>query len=108
MLNGKTGRRAGAVGDDVDVLIINPLAGNRGGNVRLVLVVGRDNLNALAEKVAAEIFDGELCRDDRTLAADISVRLLPIRPELKLGVVTAIIGAPFLFALIYRLREEEA
>jgi iron complex transport system permease protein len=43
-----------------------------------------------------------------TLAADISVRLLPIRPELKLGVVTAIIGAPFLFGLIYRLREEEA
>jgi iron complex transport system permease protein len=41
-----------------------------------------------------------------TLAADITVRLLPIRPELKLGVVTAIIGAPFLFALIYRLREE--
>ena len=28
--------------------------------------------------------------------------------ELKLGVVTAIIGAPFLFGLIYRLREEEA
>jgi iron complex transport system permease protein len=41
-----------------------------------------------------------------TLAADITVRALPIRPELKLGVVTAIIGAPFLFSLIYRLREE--
>ena len=41
-----------------------------------------------------------------TLAADIGIRLLPIRPELKLGVVTAIIGAPFLFGLIYRLREE--
>jgi iron complex transport system permease protein len=41
-----------------------------------------------------------------TLAADIGVRILPIRPELKLGVVTAIIGAPFLFSLIYRLREE--
>jgi len=41
-----------------------------------------------------------------TLAADILVRLFPIRPELKLGVVTAIIGAPFLFSLIYRLRQE--
>jgi iron complex transport system permease protein len=41
-----------------------------------------------------------------TLAADISVRLLPIRPELHLGVVTALIGAPFLFSLIYRLRED--
>jgi iron complex transport system permease protein len=39
-----------------------------------------------------------------TLAADTLVRWLPIRPELKLGVVTAIIGAPFLFNLIYRLR----
>jgi iron complex transport system permease protein len=41
-----------------------------------------------------------------TLGADIAVRLLPIRPELKLGVVTAIIGAPFLFSLIYRLRQD--
>jgi iron complex transport system permease protein len=42
-----------------------------------------------------------------TLASDIAVRLLPVRPELKLGVITAIIGAPFLFSLIYRLRAEE-
>ena len=41
-----------------------------------------------------------------TLLADIIVRLVPIRPELKLGVVTALIGAPFLFHLIYRLRSE--
>nr|WP_245615627.1 iron ABC transporter permease [Afifella pfennigii] len=39
-----------------------------------------------------------------TLAADIAVRLLPTQPELKLGVVTAIIGAPFLFSLVWRLR----
>jgi iron complex transport system permease protein len=42
-----------------------------------------------------------------TLFADILVRWLPIQPELKLGVVTAMIGAPFLFSLIYRLRGEE-
>lgn len=40
------------------------------------------------------------------LAADLGVRLLPVRPELKLGVVTALIGAPFLFALVQRLRRE--
>lgn len=40
------------------------------------------------------------------LAADTGVRLAPIRPELKLGVVTALIGAPFLFALVQRLRRE--
>ncbi|MCT8974263.1 FecCD family ABC transporter permease [Microbaculum marinisediminis] len=39
-----------------------------------------------------------------TLAADILVRLLPVQPELKLGVVTAIIGAPFLFSLLWRMR----
>jgi iron complex transport system permease protein len=42
-----------------------------------------------------------------TLAADIAVRVIPLRPELKLGVVTALIGAPFLLTLIYRLRGEE-
>jgi iron complex transport system permease protein len=39
-------------------------------------------------------------------AADIAVRLIPVHPELKLGVVTALIGAPFLFGLIDRLRRE--
>jgi iron complex transport system permease protein len=42
-----------------------------------------------------------------TLLADIAVRLLPVRPELKLGVVTALIGASFLFRLIWRLRSED-
>jgi iron complex transport system permease protein len=41
-----------------------------------------------------------------TLAADVSVRIIPVRPELKLGVVTALIGVPFLFSLIYRLRRD--
>ena len=41
-----------------------------------------------------------------TLAADILVRVLPTHPELKLGVVTAIIGAPFLFSLLWRMRRD--
>ena len=41
-----------------------------------------------------------------TLAADIGIRLLPIQPELKLGVVTALIGAPFLFSLLWRFRRD--
>ncbi|WP_137388120.1 FecCD family ABC transporter permease [Rhodoligotrophos defluvii] len=41
-----------------------------------------------------------------TTSADIAVRLIATQPELKLGVVTAIVGAPFLFALLYRLRSE--
>ncbi|WP_207477842.1 FecCD family ABC transporter permease [Arenibaculum pallidiluteum] len=39
-----------------------------------------------------------------TLVADTGLRLLPVRPELKLGVVTAILGAPFLLHLLLRTR----
>lgn len=63
--------------------LLRPLVGHRPG--RLLLASG---------------FGGAIL----TLLADIGLRLLPIRPELKLGVVTALIGAPFLFALIWRLR----
>jgi len=39
-----------------------------------------------------------------TLAADISIRLMPPGPELKLGVVTALLGAPFFLHLIMQPR----
>lgn len=39
-----------------------------------------------------------------TLAADIAVRLMPPGPELKLGVVTALIGAPFFLHLVLSSR----
>lgn len=42
------------------------------------------------------------------LAADVAVRLLAPDRDLKLGVLTAIIGAPFFLHLIWRLRAEEA
>ncbi|HUL83372.1 MAG TPA: iron ABC transporter permease [Gammaproteobacteria bacterium] len=40
--------------------------------------------------------------------ADIAIRLMPPGPELKLGVVTALLGAPFFFHLIVRARPEGA
>jgi iron complex transport system permease protein len=40
------------------------------------------------------------------LAADILVRLLPTATELHLGVVTALIGAPFFMGLIFHARAE--
>ena len=40
------------------------------------------------------------------LVADVVVRLVPTDLELKLGVVTAIFGAPFFFLLIQRMRRE--
>jgi iron complex transport system permease protein len=42
------------------------------------------------------------------LVADIGVRLLATRPELKLGVVTALVGAPFLIVLLLRNRGRRA
>lgn len=39
--------------------------------------------------------------------ADIIVRIIPTTNELRLGVVTALIGAPFLVAILYRARQRE-
>jgi iron complex transport system permease protein len=38
------------------------------------------------------------------LAADIAVRLVPGAVEIKIGVVTALIGVPFFLAMIFRER----
>ena len=42
------------------------------------------------------------------LAADIAARVLSGGPELKLGVVTALVGAPFFFLLVMRTRRQMA
>ena len=42
------------------------------------------------------------------LAADIGVRVIPTGIELKLGVVTALVGAPFFLALIFKVRRSMA
>ena len=41
------------------------------------------------------------------LAADIVVRLLSLQAELKLGVATALLGAPFFLVKVLRMRERE-
>jgi iron complex transport system permease protein len=38
------------------------------------------------------------------LAADIAVRIVPAAVELKVGVVTALIGVPFFLAMIFSER----
>jgi len=40
------------------------------------------------------------------ILADIAVRLIPSRPEINLGVLTALIGAPFFLYLILKTRRE--
>jgi len=59
--------------------LMRPLVGHRPG--RLLLVSG---------------FAGAMI----VLCADMAVRLLPVRPELKLGVMTALVGAPFLISML--------
>lgn len=41
-----------------------------------------------------------------TLTADIVIRMMPPGPELKLGVVTALVGAPFFLHLVIKTRRE--
>lgn len=65
--------------------LLRPFVGHRPG--RLLLVSGLGGAIALT-------------------LADIFVRVAPVEPELKLGVVTALIGSPFLLGLIDRLRRE--
>ena len=65
--------------------LLRPLVGNRPG--RLLLVSGLGGAIVL-------------------LVADVAVRLIPVHPELKLGVATALIGAPLLYGLIDRMRRE--
>jgi iron complex transport system permease protein len=47
-----------------------------------------------------------LCGAALLLAADIAVRLIPSTGEIKVGVLTGLIGAPFFIALIFRRRRE--
>jgi len=49
-----------------------------------------------------------LCGAALLLAADIAVRLIPSTGEIKVGVLTGLIGAPFFIALIFRRRRELA
>lgn len=65
--------------------LLRPLVGGRPGRLLLVSGLGGAAL---------------------VLFADIGVRAIGVRPELKLGVVTALIGAPFFLSLLWRLRRQ--
>jgi len=67
--------------------LLRPLVGHRPG--RLLLASG---------------FGGAAL----TLAADLAVRLIDTRPEMQLGVVTALVGAPFLLHLVLSARRGTA
>lgn len=60
----------------------------------------------VAQRPARLLFASALGGAALLLAADLLVRLMPIGPELKLGVVTALVGAPIFLLLLRRLRRE--
>jgi hypothetical protein len=60
-------------GNHVDVLDLVPAPRDGGGEIRLVLVVGGDDVDRLAEHTAAEILDRHLGGFERILAAVIGV-----------------------------------
>lgn len=58
----------------------------------------------VGQRPGASLLPSGLAGAILVLVADLAVRLLPTRPELKLGVVTALVGAPFLIGLLLRHR----
>ena len=60
------------VGDDIDTAPVEPFAGNRRRNVRLVLMVGSDDLDGDTAGGSAQILDRHTGRQDRSGSADIS------------------------------------
>src|SRR5690606_26471837 len=59
--------------DHVDLVFVDPLPGRRGGDIRLVLVIRRYELDRLAQYFAAEIVDRHLRGDDGARAFQILV-----------------------------------
>jgi hypothetical protein len=65
--------RRGDVKNGIQPVLLEPLAGDRGCNVGLVLVIGGQHLNGLAKNFSAELLDGHLSRGDRAFSRDIRI-----------------------------------
>src|SRR5262245_39829850 len=70
-LNGDTDGRHRHIENNIDTVLIVPLARNVGADVGLVLMVAENDLDWFPENVASEFLDGELRACDRTLARSI-------------------------------------
>jgi iron complex transport system permease protein len=53
----------------------------------------------------AVLLPAALCGAALLLASDLATRLLPLEPELKLGVLTALVGTPFFLWLVWRMKK---
>jgi hypothetical protein len=69
---GERDRGVGQIENDVDALDVEPAAGDGGAHVRLVEVIGRYDLG-LALRLAGEILDRELRRDNRARPLEVRI-----------------------------------
>ncbi|MNM87992.1 hypothetical protein D3C81_1001890 [compost metagenome] len=72
-LHRQRGRRVGEVDHHVDAVGIEPAARQRRSDIGLVLVIGGQHRDGLAQRLAAELLDGHLGGDDRALAGQVGI-----------------------------------
>ncbi|MNS80053.1 hypothetical protein D3C72_1137200 [compost metagenome] len=83
---------AGAAEQHGQALRVDPLARLGGGDVGLVLVVGREQLDGHAVDLAAEVVDGHLDRQRAVLAFDVGVQARHVGDEADLDLVLCLGG----------------
>jgi hypothetical protein len=90
--HGQRGRGGGKVRDHVDLALVEPAARQVGRHVGLVLVVGEDQLDRLAQHLAAHFFDGDARRRDGALAREVGVNAGKVVEHADLHDVVADLG----------------
>ena len=95
----------------VPMLVVSGVALGVGASVAVVGAIGFVGLVAphlirrfVAFDPARVMLPGALTGAALLMASDIAVRVVPAANELKVGVVTALIGVPFFLAMIFRER----
>jgi len=83
-------------------LAVGAAASVAGGVGFVGLIVPNLLRAAVGDRPGALLLPSALAGASLVLAADLAVRLLPLKQELRLGVLTALIGAPVLLAVALR------
>ena len=88
----QTDARGGHVDVGVDLVDVRPLPGNVAADVRLVLVIGRDDLDLPALLQQAGIFDRHLRCDHRAWTADVRIKARLVAETSDLDVLVQSLG----------------
>jgi hypothetical protein len=90
---GQRHARVGAAEDHRHAGGVDPFAGLGGGDVGLVLVVGHQQLDGLAQRLAAEVVDGHLDGGGAALAFEVGVQARQVGDEADLHFFLRLCGA---------------